>query len=55
MDSTSKAKSIISEYNNKSDKIIDRMLDVIVKASKKSDNIHYQRILDQVNKEIASK
>ncbi len=50
-----KSKKILEEYKKKSDAIIDSMLSILVRASRKADNIHYQRILDQVNKELAAK
>jgi hypothetical protein len=55
MDNSSKAESIVLEYKAKSEKILDAMLGVIIRAGRKADNVHYQRILDQVNKEINSK
>ena len=54
MDNSAKAESILSEYKKKSDEIIDKMLDVIVRASKKADKASYKKILTQVDKEIAS-
>lgn len=54
MDDSAKAESILSNYKKKSDEIIEKMLDVIVKASKKADNASYQKILNQVDQEIAS-
>ncbi len=54
MDNSAKAESILNDYKKKSDEIIDKMLDVIVRAGKKADNASYQKILNQVDKEIAS-
>lgn len=54
MDDSSREENIVREYKAKSNKILDAMLGVIIRAGRKADNIHYQRILDQVDKEINS-
>ncbi len=54
MDNSAKGQIILDDYKKKSDEIIDKMLDIIVRASKKADKTSYQKILTQVDKEIAS-